>query len=492
MSYKNIDVDELIASVQKSIEEDKEISSGLKSLIGVLIFLVTSLLQTKKTNSKNSSLPPSQDPYRKTDNNPPSENKRGGQKGRKGVTLEPVENPDEEIFLPLDKDLLPQGHKYTQGTPEKRQVFDLIIQRNVIEYSAEVWIDENGKRYTAEFPKEVKHSVQYGRNVKSHAVYLSQYQLMPTERISEYFTDKLHLPISEGSICNWNTKASELLETLKFPELLQKNLKESEILHLYETGFKIGSTNNWLHVASNDKWTKLFPHQKRGKEAMDEMGILENFKGVMIHDHWKPYYRYEDKTHSLCNAHHLRELQGVIDKEEKHQWAEKMKELLIQTKISTEGVGGSEENKGVLSEEEQAEVREKYRKILYEAGKKNGECPPPETEKRKKEKGEEKKGKKKRGRVKKTKSRNLLERFQNFEDDVLRFMTKKNIPFTNNLGERDLRMTKVKQKISGCFQSLQGAQNFALIRSYIGSAKKQNISPSNALNLLFDEKLFFL
>jgi transposase len=391
-------------------------------LINLLVFLVTSLLESKKTNSKNSSLPPSQDPYRKTDKNPSSEKKRGGQKGRKGVTLEPVKNPDEEIFLSLDKDFLPKGHQYTEGVSEKRQVFDIVIQRNIIEYSAQVWVDENGKKYTAEFPKEVKHSVQYGKNVKAHAVYLSQYQLIPTQRISEYFSDKLNLPISEGSICNWNTKASELLETLQFPELLHKKLQEGEFLHLDETGFKIGSKNNWLHVASNNNWTKLFCHEKRGKEAMDEMGILENYEGVMIHDHWKPYYKYDNKTHSLCNAHHLRELQGVIDKEEKHKWAEKMKKLLIETKISTE------KNDGILSEEAQKKVQEEYREILQEAGKKEGECPPSEE----KDRGVDKNGKKKRGRVKKTKPRNLLERLQNFEDDVLRFMTKKSVPFTNN------------------------------------------------------------
>ncbi len=213
---------------------------------------------------------------------------------------------------------------------------------------------------------------------------------------------------------------------------------------------------------------------------MDEMGILEKYpkSGVMIHDHWKPYYKHENKTHSLCNAHHLRELQKVIDTEEKHQWSKDIKNLLISTNIETQNSGN------ILSEKRQKQIREEYNNILKTA---DIECPPPKEEDR----SFDKNGKKKKGRLKKTKSRNLLERLKNFEDDVLRFMTQKSVPFTNNLGERDLRMTKVQQKISGCFQSEEGAQNFALIRSFIGSAKKQNHSPSTSLNLLFEDKLIF-
>lgn len=487
MSYKNINVDDLIESVQKSLEADKTISTGLKTLIGVLVFLVTSLLQSKKTNSNNSSIPPSQDPNREKFSKEGTGKKRGGQKGRTGVTLECVSNPDEEVFLPLDINTLSSLHTYSPDAPEKRQVFDLIIQRNVIEYSAQAWKDENGKRYVAEFPLSVKHRVQYGEGVKAHAVYLHQYQMLPVQRITEYFTDKLCLPISDGSVINWTEKASERLEELQFPELLTENLLKSDFLHLDETGVNIKGKREWLHVHSNDKWTCLFPHKKRGKEAMDERGVLEDYTGVMIHDHWKPYYSYRDKTHSLCNAHHLRELQKAIDtdmteKKQNSQWALEMKRFLIETNIlkNTEIKNSGD----ILSEKQQQESIEKYREILQKG---DEECPAPKE----KDRGLDKNGNKKRGRLKKTKSRNLLERLKYFEDDVLRFMTQKNIPFTNNQGERDLRMTKVQQKISGCFQSEKGAKNFALIRSFLSSAKKQNFSPSSALNLLFEGKLIF-
>ena len=201
---------------------------------------------------------------------------------------------------------------------------------------------------------------------------------------------------------------------------------------------------------------------------MDEIGILPNFKGILCHDHWKPYYRYEC-IHSLCNAHHLRELTRAWE-QDKQQWAKELQALLetINRKVI--------DTNGVLSKYISRKFRLKYRAILDAA---DEECPPP-TEKRKK-------GQK--GRLKRTKSRNLLERLRDYENDVLRFMDLKIVPFTNNLGERDIRMTKVQQKISGCFRSVDGAKIFCRLRSYLSTCKKQNISSSTALELLFDGKL---
>lgn len=473
MSTEDINIEELFISVKRQLAEDANISSGLKASIEILIFLV-GILVNKKVSSKNSSLPPSRDPNRTKKEKEGTGKKRGGQKGRDGTTLEVVENPDEEVEIALDKNTLPLGRTYTEGKPVIRQVFDLIIERNVIQYSAQVWIDENGKKYTAEFPEGVNSTTQYGKGVQSHAVYLSQYQLLPYGRIQEYFNDKLGLPISPGSIANWNTKAYEKLGELGFENLLKEKLLGSAVNHADETGINISGKREWLHDISNPEWTYLFPHTKRGQEAMDEMGILPQYKGVLCHDHWKPYYKYTNIQHSLCNAHHLRELQRVVDTEPEHQWAERMQEFLINLNIE------AEKCEGMLEKKLQKEQREEYKKILQEGEK---ECPPPP------EKKPDKDGKKKKGRQKKSKARNLLERLRDFENDVLLFMTQKNIPFTNNLGERDLRMMKVQQKISGCFQSEKGAKIFSRLRSYIGSAKKQNISPAFALNALFEGKL---
>lgn len=200
---------------------------------------------------------------------------------------------------------------------------------------------------------------------------------------------------------------------------------------------------------------------------MNDIGILPTFNGTLCHDHWKPYYKY-DCTHALCNAHHLRELTRAWE-QDNQSWAKKLIELLEEINRAVNGAGGK------LESVESQKYRLRYRKILKEAEK---ESPPPDESKRKG----------KRGRLKRTKSRNLLERLQHFEDDVLRFMDNEIVPFTNNLGENDIRMTKVQQKISGCFRSEEGANFFCRIRSYISSCRKQDIRSTMALTLLFKLK----
>jgi transposase len=222
-----------------------------------------------------------------------------------------------------------------------------------------------------------------------------------------------------------------------------------------------------MHSVSSEKYSRYYPHARRGKEAMDEMGILEEAEGILIHDYWKAYYGYRGKEHGLCNAHLIREL--TMTGEEGQKWAEPMIEYLLGLNEEVEKGGGK------LGIRRQEEEREEYRKILKRAEKENPEPPP--------------KPPGKRGRLPKTKSRNLMERMRDREDEVLRFMTKKEVPFTNNLAERDLRMTKVQQKISGCFRSWAGAKIFCRIRGYLSTCSKNNISAAAALNLLFDDKL---
>ena len=201
---------------------------------------------------------------------------------------------------------------------------------------------------------------------------------------------------------------------------------------------------------------------------MEALGILPNFDGVLCHDHWKPYYKY-DCDHALCNAHHIRELTCAFEQYEQ-KWAKSMQDLLEEINVKTIKASGC------LSEKQQDAYRLKYRKLLAEA---DVECPPPKD---KRKKGQ-------RGRIKKSKPRNLLERLRDYEADTLRFMTSIEVPFTNNQGERDIRMTKVQQKISGCFRSMNGAQIFCRVRSYLSTCKKHGISATTALALLFEGKL---
>ena len=466
MKIEDIDVEAAIDSVKELLGKEKNLSPALKSALEVLLILVTLLLNRMTLNSKNSSKPPSTDPNRKkSSKRGQSSRKPGGQKGRNGTTLQPVDDPDEVEVLTIDRRTLPKGPRYREAGHESRQVIDIDIARFVTEYRAQILEDNQGNRFVAAFPDGVNRPVQYGLNLKANAVYMSQHQLIPYDRIRDHFQDQMHIPVSAGSVFNFNKEAYERLAS--FEQWAKTRLVRSELLHADETGINIGAKRHWLHCASNASLTWFYPHARRGTEAMDEMGILPFFKGVLCHDHWKPYYRY-DCIHALCNAHHLRELERTWEQD--HQrWAREMQALLIEISKAVADAGGC------LSPDKADQWRRRYRKLLEKA---DIECPPPDKNQRKS----------KRGRLKRSKARNLLERLRDFEQDVLRFMEVESIPFTNNQGENDLRMTKVQQKISGCFRSMEGAKIFCRVRSYLSTCRKQGMTATHALTLLFQGK----
>ena len=306
MKVSGIDIESNVEKIKLQIEADKTLSPSMRVTLDLLLLIVNLLCQRLGLNSSNSSKPPSSDPNRKKTSKNNSANKTGGQKGHKGSTLELDEDPEFTHKLPVDKTLLPQG-TYKEVGYETRQVVDIEFKRVVTEYQAQILENEFGKRFVASFPEGVNSRIQYGNNLKAHAVYLSQYQLLPYDRIREYFTDQLDIPLSSGSLYNFINSAYSKLEALGIPEIIKANLNKEKVLHTDETGININGERVWLHNASSLKWTYLVAHEKRGHVAMDHIGILPHFNGVMCHDHWKRYYRY-NCLHSLCNAHHLREL----------------------------------------------------------------------------------------------------------------------------------------------------------------------------------------
>ncbi len=178
----------------------------------------------------------------------------------------------------------------------------LIFQRVVIEYRAQILEDDKGNRFVAPFPAGVTKAVQYGTGIKAHSVYMSQFQLVPYNRVQDHLADQLNIPVSEGTIFNFNKEAYHLLAN--FEDRAKNELAASDVAHANETGINMGGKRHWLHCVSNDFWTLYYAHEKRGTDAMDDRGILSRFKGILCHDHWKPYYKI-DCTHALCNAHHL-------------------------------------------------------------------------------------------------------------------------------------------------------------------------------------------
>jgi transposase len=465
MKIDNIDIQATIEKAQAAIREDKQMPAATKSIVEILILVITLLTNRLNLNSTNSSKPPSTDPNRKKKPRPKTGRKKGGQKGHIGTTLQKADDPDIIEPIEIDRRTLPAGPLRDVGY-EARQVVDIDISRVVTEYRAQILEDIYGNRYVAAFPDGVTKAVQYGTGIKAHAVYLSQFQLIPYNRIQDYFADQLQIPISEGSIFNFNKQAYDALDA--FEDHAREQLIASAVAHADETGINKGGDRYWLHCVSNPYWTLYYPHEKRGMEAFEAMGVLPRFKGILCHDHWKPYYNL-DCIHSLCNAHHLRELTRAWEQDHQ-QWAYDMKDLLEKINARVNDAGG------VFNAQQAGIYRAQYKRLIKEG---EIECPEPE--------GPNKKGK--RGRIKKSKSRNLLERLRDFENDVLRFMENEHVAFTNNLGENDIRMTKVQQKISGCFRSIEGAKIFCRIRSYLSTCRKQGIKASHALELLFNGKL---
>lgn len=465
MKLKNIDINKTVEDARALLKEEQNISASLRAIFEVLLLVITLLAAKFKLNSKNSSVPPSADPNRtRVSKDKKTAKKRGGQPGHPGYRLEKVAEPDEIEILKVDKKQLPKG-KYHEAGYEARQAINIRISTIITEYRAQILENEKGQRFMAEFPFGITRDIQYGSKVKSHSVYMSQFQLIPYKRIEDYFSDQMDIALSGGSIFNFNQEAYQLLE--KFDLVAKYALIKSPIIHSDETGINVDKKRIWLHSASNKGWVYFYPHAKRGREAMDEINILPRFKGILCHDHWKPYYGY-DCLHALCNAHHLRELTLVAD-EDKQQWAIDIRALLVEINATVHDSGG------VLSTTLQLEYGKKYDAIIT-AG--EIECPvppPPDTPKK--------------GRIKKSKSRNLLERLRDYKEDVLRFMTVDLLPFTNNTAENDIRMTKVQQKISGCFRSMEGAYIFCRVRSYILTCQKNGLSASESLDVLFQGKL---
>lgn len=463
MTINNISVEKTLEKVKKQMEEEKDLSPGLRASLEILLTLVTLLVNRLGLNSRNSSKPPSSDPDRKKKPQKGT-NSPGGQKGHQGHHLELVDDPDYVKSIKVDRATLPTDGTFQPIGYERRQVFDILIAKVVTEYQAEIMEDERGRRVVAPFPDHVKVKTQYATGVKIHAVYMSTFQLLPYKRIEEHFADQFGIPLSAGSIYNFNKEVYEKLAP--FEDWVKQAFAKEPLLHADETGINIGGERKWLHVVCSPTLTLFMPHDKRGSEAFEPMEVLPGYTGILVHDHWKPYYKLSC-THALCNAHHLRELERALEQDQQ-QWASQIQDLLLEANRAVNAGGGK------LDTTEAEAFTKRYREILQKA---EAECPPPDESQRKN--GQ-------RGRLKRSKSRNLLERLILYEKDVLRFMVEQDVSFSNNQAERDLRMSKVQQKISGCFRSELGARIFARIRSYLSSCQKNSISSEEALRHLYD------
>jgi len=408
-------------------------------------------------NSTNSGKPPSSDGLEKPaprSLRAKTGRKPGGQPGHPGHTLKQVKTVDHTKIHPLQVCTCGRcGGVSLKDAPvldyERRQVFDLPPMRlEVTEHQAEIkCCPISGLNVRAEFPAGVDAPAQYGPHFRGFMLYFSNEQLLPVDRLRKTCLDLFGQPLSLGTLTQTNARAYEALASVE--AAIIRGLIQAPALHVDESGLRVAERLHWLHVASTVFLTFFGVHGNRGTEAMDALGILPFFRSWLIHDHWKAYYKYE-ALHALCNQHLLRELKFLFE-QCGELWAAELSRFLLDWKVDPRTKEG-------LDEEVFKEARRHYKAII---GKGRAAHP-------RRLHGQ--------GRTKQDKATNLLDRLEDYDLCVLAFLVDPNVPFTNNQGEQDIRMIKVKQKISGSFRTLAGAQCFARIRSYLSTCRKQGFN----------------
>jgi transposase len=407
-------------------------------------------------NSSNSGKPPSSDglkrPPRTSSLREPSGKKSGGQKGHPGETLQRSETPD-AVIDHYPPSCLACGALLTETMATDfvvRQVFDLPEPPPLIvtEHRAHgCHCAACGSQTRATFPDWVTAPVQYGKRIGAFVLYLLHYQLLPEKRLATLMADLFGVPLATATIARISQDCAERFQG--FTAAVRDRVAAAPVKHLDETGFRIGGKTQWLHIASTMLLTFYRVAAKRGS-------LLADLTGVVVHDHWKPYYTMKGVLHALCNAHHLRELKALVEIE-KEDWARRMQRLL---RRACHVVNLAREQGVPLTPGLIALIERRYGAIVAD-GLAFHEAQPSLTKTRP------------RGRPPRRVGHNLLLRLSTYQQDVLRFLTDPLVPFTNNLAERDGRMMKLRQKISGGFRSEDGAKDFAVIRSVLSTARKQ-------------------
>lgn len=433
-------------------------------------------------NSRNSGKPPSSDGYDQEKPRPKSLRKRsrrksGGQPGHPGETLKMVEKPDRvKVHLVRACQHCGQSLKLRKAIGhEKRQVYDLPkVEIQVTEHRAEIkTCSRCGKASCAAFPQEVSKAVQYGTEIMAQMVYLNTQQHLPLERTCDLLEEFYNHRPSEGTIVTACAEAAQKVEPSN--EAVKEHLVEHErIAHFDETGMGINGVLHWLHTASTPLLTYYAMHPKRGSAAINEINILPRFQGCAIHDDLAAYFQYQVE-HALCNAHHLRTLLFLLERYPQ-KWVQDLIELLVKIKEKVEAV---KRKAGTALRLRQTNAFSQ----AYDELVKKGLRANPSSKKNSRKPGQ-------RGRLKQSPARNLLLRLREHKQAVLAFMYDFKVPFDNNQAERDLRMMKVKQKVSGGFRSTAGAQNFCNIRGYLSTARKNGVKALAALRLAFVDTPF--
>jgi len=446
----------------------KKSTPTIESLLEIIERLearIRELEQRLNKNSSNSSKPPSSDglskPPRTSSLRENGKNKSGGQPGHKGGTLQQTQTPDiiKTHVLTTCPDCLHSLLPSTLLGIVKRQVFDIPPPRiEVTEHQAEVkYCTCCNKTVTAAFPAGVRAPVQYGEVIRSWSVYYQCQHFIPEDRLQQLFSDLYGIQLATATLTGYNRIAFDSLAS--FEESILSQVKIAAVKNMDETGFRVAGKTQWLHVASTK--TATYYHVSPRRKS-----LLEGLSGTVVHDHWKSYYNLHGVEHGLCNQHHLRELKSIME-HEKELWATAMTRIL-RVALRCRHFHGH----NAIPASRIKRLTKMYDKIIkHGLAFHEAQTPLP--------------CKGKRGRQPRRTGHNLLLRLLHYKQDVLRFLHDPAVPFTNNDAERDLRMMKCKQKISGGFRSMQGAEQFARIRGFISTVRKQGFNVLSSIQSVF-------
>jgi transposase/uncharacterized coiled-coil protein SlyX len=472
-----VDLEATVAVQAAIIAELRAVNAAQAQAIAALEARVAELERRLGKDSSNSSKPPSSDGLRK----PPRAKQRGAeqaegrrqpgkQPGAPGAHLAQVPQPDEVIWHVPDRcggcgaelaDAVVEG-------VEARQVFDLPpLRLAVAEHRAQRRRCACGTTTQAVFPAEARAAACYGPGVRALCCYLLVHQHLPVDRAARLLADVLGAPVSTGTLAAVLAEGAARLE--EFGQVVREQLAGAAVLHVDETGARVAGRLHWVHSASTKLLSLFTVHPRRGRVAMDAAGVLPGFAGVAVHDGWSPYWRYGQAAHALCGAHLLRELDAIGD-EPGQGWAAGMAELLADAKTQADrarAAGAEQVDDGL-----RGRLWARYQRLLADGQAAN---PPPRP----------RPGQRRRGRLHRSPAANLLGRLDRHRVEVLRFLDDLRVPFDNNQAERDLRMVKLQQKISGCWRTLDGARAFLTVRSYVSTARKHEVNPLHALRQLF-------
>jgi transposase len=472
-----------IARLQAEIVARDAIIATLEARISQLDAHVVELQARLRANSSNSSKPPSADGLAKGPPRPDRAGRRtakagtrrkpGGQPGAPGAHLAQVEHPDVVVVHVPDR-CLRCGGKLADAPvvdAEARQVHDLPrLGLLVTEHRAERRRCGCGMVTAVRFPDWVRAPACYGPGVRAAVAYLHGQQHLPVERTAQALADLVGAEVASGTVAAILGECADGLAD--FIDAVRSQLAAAPVAHFDETGARVAGRLHWLHSACTDRLSLFTVHPKRGRQAMDAAGVLPGFQGVAVHDGWSSYAHYQQATHARCNAHHLRELAGVATLPGQRAWATGMAALLIEAKwaVGRAVAAGTDQ----LDPRRLDHYRARYQAIIAEGWRAN---PQPAATRTPGDRA---------GRRRRSKAANLLARLDDHREEVLRFATDLRVPFDNNQAERDIRMAKLQQKISGGWRTLAGAQRFCRLRSYVATARKQQVGVLGALRRVFE------